>query len=132
MAMNTRLWSAAWKHAKSVGEHNSLSRTVMRTFQTSSVCAAKKKKQKATESEEKLLLGRPSNNLRIGVVGMPNIGKSSLFNALTSSSVAAENYPFCTIGITRYIGSDKSYHNVSHQVFFYFVSKPFLWVAFRS
>jgi len=47
--------------------------------------------------EEKLLLGRPSNNLRIGVVGMPNIGKSSLFNALTSSSVAAENYPFCTI-----------------------------------
>jgi obg-like ATPase 1 len=100
MAMNTRLWCAAWKHAKSVGECNSVSRTIMRSFQTSSVCAAKKKKQKAAETEEKLLLGRPSNNLRIGVVGMPNIGKSSLFNALTSSSVAAENYPFCTIGIT--------------------------------
>ncbi|KAJ3181840.1 Obg-like ATPase [Gaertneriomyces sp. JEL0708] len=43
------------------------------------------------------MLGRPSNNLKMGIVGMPNIGKSTLFNALTSSSVAAENYPFCTI-----------------------------------
>ncbi|KAI8331186.1 GTP-binding protein YchF [Chlamydoabsidia padenii] len=33
----------------------------------------------------------------MGVVGLPNIGKSSLFNALTNSSVPAENYPFCTI-----------------------------------
>ncbi|KAH8555827.1 GTP-binding protein YchF [Umbelopsis sp. PMI_123] len=97
MAMNTRLWCATWKNAKSVIDCNAFSRTLARSFQTSSVCAAKKKKQKAAESEEKLLLGRPSNNLRIGVVGMPNIGKSSLFNALTSSSVAAENYPFCTI-----------------------------------
>ncbi|KAI9338823.1 P-loop containing nucleoside triphosphate hydrolase protein [Obelidium mucronatum] len=41
--------------------------------------------------------GRSSNNLKMGIVGMPNIGKSSLFNILTSSSVPAENYPFCTI-----------------------------------
>ncbi|KAK9766261.1 hypothetical protein K7432_004782 [Basidiobolus ranarum] len=47
--------------------------------------------------EEKLLLGRPSNNLKIGVVGLPNVGKSTFFNAITNSTVAAENYPFCTI-----------------------------------
>ncbi len=35
--------------------------------------------------------------LQCGIVGLPNVGKSSLFNALTESSVPAENYPFCTI-----------------------------------
>jgi GTP-binding protein YchF len=35
--------------------------------------------------------------LRCGIVGLPNVGKSTLFNALTKASVAAENYPFCTI-----------------------------------
>ena len=35
--------------------------------------------------------------LRCGIVGLPNIGKSTLFNALTDSRIAAENYPFCTI-----------------------------------
>mmetsp|Transcript_5608 Transcript_5608/g.9677 ORF Transcript_5608/g.9677 Transcript_5608/m.9677 type:complete len:399 (-) Transcript_5608:59-1255(-) len=41
--------------------------------------------------------GRVKNNLKMGVVGLPNVGKSSLFNLLTEQSVAAENYPFCTI-----------------------------------
>src|SRR3989338_685830 len=35
--------------------------------------------------------------LSIGIVGLPNVGKSTLFNVLTKKSVPAENYPFCTI-----------------------------------
>ena len=36
-------------------------------------------------------------SLKCGIVGLPNVGKSTLFNALTNSSIPAENYPFCTI-----------------------------------
>ena len=35
--------------------------------------------------------------LKCGIVGLPNVGKSTLFNALTKAGIAAENYPFCTI-----------------------------------
>jgi obg-like ATPase 1 len=49
------------------------------------------------EAPKKVLLGRPSNNVKMGIVGLPNVGKSTFFNLLCSMNVAAENYPFCTI-----------------------------------
>jgi len=44
------------------------------------------------------LIGRMGTNLKCGIVGLPNVGKSTFFNVLTkSSAAAAENFPFCTI-----------------------------------
>eukprot|EP00899_Mesostigma_viride_P000770 jgi/Mesvir1/10694/Mv13784-RA.1 len=41
--------------------------------------------------------GRVRNNLKMGIVGLPNVGKSSLFNLLGNANAAASNFPFCTI-----------------------------------
>ncbi|CAM9353699.1 unnamed protein product [Phaeothamnion confervicola] len=49
------------------------------------------------EAPRKIVLGRPSNNVKLGIVGMPNVGKSSFFNILSKLSVPAENFPFCTV-----------------------------------
>ena len=35
--------------------------------------------------------------LKAGIIGLPNVGKSTIFNALTKSAIPAGNYPFCTI-----------------------------------
>lgn len=44
-----------------------------------------------------MLLGRPGSNLKVGIVGLPNVGKSTFFNVLSKKGVPAENRPFCTI-----------------------------------
>ncbi|KAI6107913.1 P-loop containing nucleoside triphosphate hydrolase protein [Pisolithus sp. B1] len=54
--------------------------------------------KKAPAQEKKVLLGRPSNNLKIGIVGLPNVGKSSFFNALSNTDLGkAANFPYATI-----------------------------------
>lgn len=53
--------------------------------------------KKQDEHERKPLIGRIGTNLRIGIVGVPNVGKSTFFNVLTKSAAPAENFPFCTI-----------------------------------
>ena len=46
---------------------------------------------------KKVRLGRPGTSLKMGLLGMANIGKSSTFNILTKLNVPVENRPFCTI-----------------------------------
>jgi len=58
---------------------------------------APKKKEEDTGPSLAARFGRVKSNLKMGIVGLPNVGKSSLFNLLTQQAVAAENYPFCTI-----------------------------------
>jgi obg-like ATPase 1 len=54
--------------------------------------------KKTAAPEKKTLLGRPSNNLKIGIVGLPNVGKSSFFNALSETDLGkAANFPYATI-----------------------------------
>ncbi|KAH7106527.1 cytoplasmic protein [Auriculariales sp. MPI-PUGE-AT-0066] len=54
--------------------------------------------KKAAQPEKKILLGRPGNNLKIGIVGLPNVGKSSFFNVLSRTDLGkAANFPYATI-----------------------------------
>lgn len=53
--------------------------------------------KKVEEPERKPLIGRLGTHLKIGIVGIPNVGKSTFFNVMTKSQAAAENFPFCTI-----------------------------------
>lgn len=57
-------------------------------------------KKKAEEAPKKIILGRATNTLKMGLVGLPNVGKSTTFNFLSKMQVPAENYPFCTIDPT--------------------------------
>ncbi|GMI41200.1 hypothetical protein TeGR_g4947, partial [Tetraparma gracilis] len=57
----------------------------------------KKVAEEDTSVSKSARFGRVKNTLKMGLVGLPNVGKSSLFNLLTKQSVAAENFPFCTI-----------------------------------
>ena len=55
------------------------------------------KKAKKEEEPKKVLLGRPGNTLQMGIVGLPNVGKSSTFNLLSKLNIPAKNVMFCTI-----------------------------------
>lgn len=54
-------------------------------------------KKKKDVEPPKVLLGRPGNTLKMGIVGLPNVGKSSTYNLLSKLQAPAENYMFCTI-----------------------------------
>lgn len=72
---------------------------VARPFHASNPSQKKKMppKKKAAE-EKKTILGRPGNNLKIGIVGLPNVGKSSFFNTLSKTDLGkAANFPYATI-----------------------------------
>lgn len=70
-------------------------------FHTSAVPLKKKTKmppKKAAASAEKPRLGRPSNNLKMGIVGLPNVGKSTLFNTIAKCDLGkSANFPYATI-----------------------------------
>lgn len=53
-------------------------------------------KKKQTE-DKKLIFGRTGNTLKMGIVGLPNVGKSTTFNLLSNQNVPAENFMFCTV-----------------------------------
>ena len=53
--------------------------------------------KKKEEEKPKIRWGRVSNTLKMGLVGLPNVGKSLTFNVMTRLSVPSANYPFCTI-----------------------------------
>jgi len=60
-------------------------------------CLAAMAPKKEAAPEQKPLIGRVGTNLKVGIVGLPNVGKSTFFNVLTKSQAHAENFPFCTI-----------------------------------
>ncbi|KAL3125002.1 hypothetical protein niasHT_009301 [Heterodera trifolii] len=53
--------------------------------------------KKQVEQQHQPILGRLGTNLKMGILGLPNVGKSTFFNVLTKSEAQAENFPFCTI-----------------------------------
>ncbi|KAG5337552.1 KAD9 kinase, partial [Acromyrmex charruanus] len=73
--------------------------------------------KKPEEPERKPLIGRVGTNLKMGIVGIPNVGKSTFFNVLTKSQAAAENFPFCTIDPNENKSLEKPRENHAERVF---------------
>ena len=62
------------------------------------------KKAEEEKPSTAVRFGRLKGSLSAGLCGLPNVGKSSLFNLLTASNTPAENFPFCTIDPTTGTG----------------------------
>ncbi|KAK1928047.1 putative cytoplasm protein [Papiliotrema laurentii] len=74
--------------------------TLVRTFASTPFTLKSRKMppKKKQEVEKKIVLGRPGNNLKIGIVGLPNVGKSSFFNTLSKTDLGkSANFPYATI-----------------------------------
>ena len=73
-------------------------------------------------------------SLELGIIGLPNVGKSTLFTAITSSPAAVENYPFCTIEPNVGLVSIPDDPHQDMLVFFHksliFLSVFLLWLAY--
>lgn len=86
--------------SKTVGAKPAVANPKQQTPQPQKTAAADPKKQAAPTAVDppvKIRMGKPGNTLKMGIVGMANVGKSSTFNLLSNLNVPAENYPFCTI-----------------------------------
>ena len=88
-------------------DHNAVFTTMAAVVEAADDAGAKKaapakKGKKGEAAPEAPRFGRVRANLKMGILGLPNVGKSSLFNLLTEQAAAAENYPFCTIEPNEY------------------------------
>ncbi|KAH8808170.1 P-loop containing nucleoside triphosphate hydrolase protein [Xylogone sp. PMI_703] len=84
--------------ARTAGRKSSLLNCTVFLFAPHRQYSKKRMPPKKAVKEEKVLLGRPGNNLKSGIVGLANVGKSTLFQAITKCSLGnPANFPYATI-----------------------------------